>query len=162
MADDEYSKNLELSSSLEDYLEAICAISEKQHVARSRDIVERLNVNSSSVTAAVKSLSSQGLVNYEPYGLITLTDLGESTARRIIERHEILRSFFEDILGVNRDEADEAACRIEHVVSREILSRMALLAEFMTLDSGSEPGMGLDAFREFCGEDLPGGKASRQ
>ena len=62
-----------LSSNMEDYLEAIYHISSKKQAARAKDISDRLKVNKSSVTGALRSLSEKGLVNYAPYDLITLT-----------------------------------------------------------------------------------------
>ena len=65
-----------LSASLEDYLEAIFHVVEAKQASRAKDIADRLNVNSSSVTSALHALKERGLVNYEPYDLVTLTPEG--------------------------------------------------------------------------------------
>ena len=52
-----------LSSNMEDYLEAIFHISKEKQAARAKDIADRLMVNKSSVTGALRSLSEKGLVN---------------------------------------------------------------------------------------------------
>ena len=69
-----------LSSNMEDYLEAIYHISSEKQAARAKDISDRLKVNKSSVTGALRSLSEKGLVNYAPYDIITLTAVGEQVA----------------------------------------------------------------------------------
>ncbi|WP_051553799.1 metal-dependent transcriptional regulator [Desulfobulbus elongatus] len=113
-----------LSSSLEDYLETIYLIVREQGTARSKDVIRRLSVSAASVTEALRALDSRGLVNYVPYSLITLTPAGEARAREILHRHETLRDFFVEVLGVDPRTADIGACRIEHVISDEILDSM--------------------------------------
>lgn len=125
------STSLELSSSLEDYLEAIFHVVAEKHVARSRDIAERLGVNKSSVTGALHSLAEKGLVNYEPYEAITLTGGGKALATDIVRRHEVLRDFLVKVLSVDVVGADQAACRMEHAVPSPVLERLIQFVEFI-------------------------------
>ncbi len=120
-----------LSESLEDYLEAIFHLVAKNGVARARDIAERLKVNRSSVTGALQALAKKGLVDYEPYEVITLTRHGEAVAIEIVRRHEILQDFLENFLSIDAVEADEAACRLEHAISPRILERLTEFLEFI-------------------------------
>ena len=60
----------ELSSTLENYLEAIFRIEKKKRAARVRDISQHVGVSKSTVSAALKSLASKKLIEYEPYELI--------------------------------------------------------------------------------------------
>ena len=125
------SANEALTSSLEDYLEAIFLIVEKKGAARAKDISDRLRVNSSSVTGALHALSDRELVNYAPYDVITLTATGEEAAREVVRRHEALRDFFVKVLAVSGKEAEEAACKIEHGISRTILERFIRFVEYV-------------------------------
>jgi DtxR family Mn-dependent transcriptional regulator len=120
-----------LSASMEDYLEAIFLLIEEKTVARSKDISRRLKVNRSSVTGALRALAQRGLVNYEPYGFATLTHEGTEAAKRVVRRHEALRDFFINVLAIGGAEADEAACRMEHGISRHIVDRLVSFAEFV-------------------------------
>jgi len=120
-----------LSASQEDYLEAIYGIVQDKRVARSRDIAERLGVHKSTVTGALRALSERGLVHYEPYGHVTLTDRGRETARAVVRRHEVLRDFFTDILLAEAEDAETAACRLEHGIPPAILEKLVDLASFM-------------------------------
>ncbi len=121
-----------LSASLEDYLEAIYNLSIAETVARSKDIAELLRVSRASVTSALRALAEKELVNYKPYGTITLTDKGRKLAARVAGRHEILRQFFNDVLGVAPETAHAAACRAEHTLGPEITSRLMSFVDFVT------------------------------
>lgn len=130
----------ELSASLENYLEAIYHVEEEKKAARAKDIAERMEVRGSSVTGALKALGEKGLVNYAPYDLITLTRRGREVAEDVVKRHEGIRDFFVKILAVDKDSADEVACRMEHSISPDILDRLAKFVEFIEdcPDGGSE------------------------
>ena len=116
--------NDKLSHSLEDYLETIYLIVREQGSVRSRDIAQRIGVTPASVTEALRALDSRGLIHYVPYTRITLTQSGEERAREVLHRHETLRDFFIEVLNVAPQIADSSACRIEHVISDEILDSM--------------------------------------
>ena len=122
---------IELSASQEDYLEAIYLIAQEKHAARAKDIAQALKVRASSVTSALRTLSALGLVNYTPYDLITLTSEGDGLARDIVARHQALNKFLITVLGVEPAEADKAACRLEHAVSKPILERFIKYAEYV-------------------------------
>ncbi|MHC5053556.1 MAG: metal-dependent transcriptional regulator [Planctomycetota bacterium] len=120
-----------LTPAMEDYLEAILALSAEGGVARARDIASAMKVSRPSVTGALRHLAEHGLVNYRPYELITLTPEGAEAARRVSRRHEVLSRFFREALGVKRETAETDACRIEHGLSRETVDRLVALMEFL-------------------------------
>ena len=95
-----------ISASLEDYLEAIYKIREVQDSVRPIEISRRLGVGRASVSEALRSLSNRGLVNYENYGVLTLTEKGEKVAQEVIFKHNILYDFFANILELDELEAD--------------------------------------------------------
>lgn len=117
-------KQKKLSASLEDYLEAIYLIIREQGMARSREIMKHLGVSGPSVTEALQLLSNKGMIYYQPYESVTLTPLGENIARDVLHRHETLRDFFIEVLGIDTETADKGACRMEHVASANIIERM--------------------------------------
>ncbi len=123
--------SLQLSSSLEDYLEAIFQIVREKQAARAKDIADRLSVGRSSVTGALKALAERELVNYAPYDIITLTDKGRTVAEEIVRKHEVLRDFFVKVLSIEEGEADAAACKLEHAISETVLERFIEFVEFV-------------------------------
>ncbi|MCK5737469.1 MAG: metal-dependent transcriptional regulator [Spirochaetaceae bacterium] len=138
-----------LTEALEDYLEAIYDIIDDKGGVRVKGISERLNVKNSSVTAALKSLRDSGFVNYEPYGVISLTEPGFIEARRLSETHQVFRRFFVNILGVDKDAANETACRMEHTMSPDVMARLLQFMKFISTDSNIETNW-KDAFIRFC------------
>jgi DtxR family Mn-dependent transcriptional regulator len=121
----------EQSASMEDYLEAIANLGEGRKVVRVKQISEMLGVKMPSVTSALKKLSERELVEHERYGHIELTPEGDKVARDVIYRHEALARFFAQALGINRETAEEDACKIEHVISPLSMERLAKFVEFI-------------------------------
>lgn len=120
-----------LSESLEDYLEAIFCIIDERKVARPKDIIARMNVSGASVTGALRLLAERKLIYYAPHDLISFTEEGARIAGEIYRRHLNLRSFLIDVLLVEPHQANETACKMEHVLPDAIISRMVRLAAFM-------------------------------
>lgn len=119
----------QLSENIEDYLETILELQEKKTVARSKDIAEKLDIKRGSVTGMLKKLSQKQLINYEPYGYVTLTQAGEKVARKITQRHIFLKDFFHRVLQVDEQTADRTACQMEHAMNKETFAK---LKKFLT------------------------------
>ena len=120
-----------LSASLEDYLEAILNIISEKGGVRAKDIARYLHVQAGSVTTALQALAKSKHINYQPYEVITLTQKGLKEAKQILRKHEILRDYFVEILGAEKEEAEDTACKIEHVIPDELLERLISFAEFV-------------------------------
>lgn len=138
-----------LSANMEDYLEAIFHISAEKQAARAKDIADRVQVNKSSVTGALRSLSEKGLVNYAPYDIITLTTKGKVLATEIVRRHAALKEFFVKILLIDKIEAEETACKVEHAISKTIIDRLINFVEFMEICPRGGKAW-LKGFRRHC------------
>ncbi len=119
----------ELTSNMEDYLEVILNLQEERKVARVKDVAQRLKVKMPSVTGAMKGLAEKGLVNYERYSYLTLTEAGEKIAREIGERHKTFYSFLNNVLELDPQTAELDACRLEHATSRKTFERLKAFTE---------------------------------
>lgn len=122
---------MRLSESLGDYLEAIYNEISKKNEAKVTDISNILNVKKASVTGALNNLKAKGLINYEPYSSITLTAKGKEEAEKIIEKHNVMSDFFENVLNLSREESVENACKMEHIMSEEMFFRMMKFSIFI-------------------------------
>jgi DtxR family transcriptional regulator, Mn-dependent transcriptional regulator len=141
-----------ISAALEDYLEAILALSKDTGEARVRDISGRLSVHKSTVTAALKTLSERELVDHEPYGAVSLTPAGHCIAARIARSHAVVKAFLKDVLLVDADTAETNACRMEHVMDKVVLERLVAFADFMGSCSESNVNC-LKRFSDHLGMD---------
>lgn len=141
-----------LSASLEDYLEVIYHLQKTHQVARAKDIAEQMRVQRASVTGALKTLASRGLINYSPYKVVTMTEQGERAAKDIIRRHQTLKEFFIIALQLEPQRADTNACRIEHAIGKAAIERLVQLLDFIKHcpRAGSD---WLQAFADFCRSD---------
>lgn len=129
----------EYTASIEDYLEAIALLSEDKHAARVSEISRALQVTMPSVSAALKKLSEEGLVEHERYGYVRLTNEGKRIADDVWWRHETLRRFLVEVLDVVAETADEDACRMEHSLSPDSLERLAKFLDFTLSCPRGEP-----------------------
>lgn len=123
-----------LSVSLEDYIEEIYNQVLKNGQAKVTAIAGTLKVKKASVTGALNILSEKKLINYAPYSPITLTPEGEKIAKDILTKHENLSEFFMEVLGIEREEALETACKMEHIVSNKLFENMVKLTEYVKSD----------------------------
>ncbi|HCM25889.1 MAG TPA: Fur family transcriptional regulator [Treponema sp.] len=116
-----------MTQSLEDYLEAVSFLADSGAV-RVTDIASRLGVSKPSVLVALRSLEERGLLEHERYRGVVLTEIGAVEAAAIRDRHEFLTAFLRDVVGVSQEIAEKDACRMEHVLSEETMSRMRVIA----------------------------------
>ena len=126
-----------ISASMQNYLEEILNISRRQETVRVTDIAERLNLTKPSVAQALKQLRRQGFIRQSPYGPVELTEKGQRCALIVRQRHEILKSFLVEVLGLQDQVAERDACLMEHAVSSETIERLVnflLEGEYCTTD----------------------------
>ena len=118
---------MKIYQSAEDYLEAILTLREKHGMVRSIDVANDLGVSKPSVSIAMKNLRTEGLIDVDANGYITLLEGGLAIAEKIYERHTVLTDWLIH-LGVSPEVADKDACKIEHVISNE--SFLAIKKQF--------------------------------
>ena len=138
----------ELSATLEDYLAVVLTFQREKRFARVSDIAASLSVGKSAVTAALQSLSSRGLVNYQPYEPATLTREGERRAREILLRHRIILDFLRNVLAIQPERAEAIACKMEHVMNAAALEKLVCFVAFMSSRS-SQGKSWLKEFQQF-------------
>jgi DtxR family Mn-dependent transcriptional regulator len=120
-----------LSGNLEDYLETILVLQNQNAVARVKDIAAKLGVVSGTVTASLRTLADRKLIHYKPYSFITLTKEGESIAREILRRHNIVKNFLQGVLLLDEGRAEENACRMEHSMDAVAIDRLVQFIEYI-------------------------------
>jgi Mn-dependent DtxR family transcriptional regulator len=114
---------------VEDYIEVVYELILEKGYARIIDIGAHLHVSSPTATKMVQRMAEEGLVVYERYRGIALTDAGTELAKRLRERHGILTSFLR-LLGVDEATAHKATEGIEHHLDAQTLARVADLVAY--------------------------------
>lgn len=109
--------------SMEDYLETILFLQQKNGFVRSIDVATELGFTKASVSVAMKNLREKELITMAENGYITLTESGLSKAEIVLERHTLLSEWLIH-LGVSEQVAKEDACRIEHDISKETFNAL--------------------------------------
>jgi DtxR family Mn-dependent transcriptional regulator len=107
------------SEQLEEYLESILDIEEKEGIAKTSAIAKCMKVAPASVTEALQTLADKGFVHYEPYKGASLTGQGREMARKVKRRHRLLEVFLSDVLHINGENVHDEACKMEHTLSDE-------------------------------------------
>ncbi|KJS31890.1 MAG: DtxR family iron (metal) dependent repressor [Desulfatitalea sp. BRH_c12] len=123
--------NKPLTSTMEDYLEAIYDLNKDKKVIRVKDIAKRLDVKMPTVTSMLRTLNERGLVNYEKYEYVELTNIGADVGREMRRRHQVLFQFLTDILKIEHNIADEEACKMEHTLSFATLENLTDFMHFI-------------------------------
>lgn len=109
---------MDLHESGEMYLETILILKNQNEYVRSIDIAHTMDLSKPSVSRAIKLLKESQLIVVDDKGYIDFTDEGRRIAEKVYGRHQILTEFLVSI-GVSAKQAEEDACRIEHIISDE-------------------------------------------
>lgn len=123
-----------LTSGLEDYIEAIYIAYLNNESLKGAELARKMQISRASVSEALSKLVSKELILYTSYESITLTAKGISEAKNVYEKHHVLKDFFEVVLDIHSNEASENACKIEHIISHNILKKMTKLTKILKTD----------------------------
>jgi len=119
------SRTESLTAPVEDYLKVIYGIEWEGNAAATSDIAQRLGIAPASVSGMVRRLAKQGLLAYERYRGVRLTDAGRTAALGTIRRHRVIEAYLVKALGFDWDRVHEEAERLEHAASDALIDRMA-------------------------------------
>ena len=117
---------LSRSTAVEDYLEQILDLINTKGYARVADIAQGLKISQASVTNMVQRLDAEGLLKYEKYRGLVLTTAGETLARNIMRRHQLLSDFLR-MLGINEEVIYHDVEGMEHHISPQTLRAIEAL-----------------------------------
>ncbi len=122
-----------LSTSLEDYLEAMVMLGGDTMAVRAVDVANKLGVSKTSVSKAVAALKEKGYVNQPYYGSITLTPDGITYGNKVLDRHRALTTFLEKAIGLDPKTAEQEACMMEHAISDESFEKWLVFIKSLDL-----------------------------
>lgn len=114
-----------ISKSLEEYLKTMYILNKQNGKIRVTDIAVKMNCTKASVNKAVHIIKENGLINYETYGTIEITENGEKMAKKIIEAYDIVYLFFKDVLNLDEENAENEAQKMKSVLNDETINELA-------------------------------------
>jgi DtxR family transcriptional regulator, Mn-dependent transcriptional regulator len=114
------------TEAVEDYAKAIYALARRSDgPVTTTALATRLGVSPGSVTAMLKRLDEMGLVRYEPYHGVSLTQAGEKVALEVMRHHRLLEAFLAEALEMPWDRVHDEAEVLEHYISEDLEERIA-------------------------------------
>lgn len=109
------------NESSEMYLKTILLIEMNEGHAHVKEIADLLQVSKASVTKAINSLKKKDYILQDNYGPVFLTESGRELANKILYKHKVLSKYLELDLDLSAEEAEDNACRMEHIISDDML-----------------------------------------
>lgn len=113
-----------ITSSLEEYLKTMYVLKKQGQDIKVTTIANKMNCTKPSVNKAIRNLKSNGLVNYEVYGDIELTQKGEQLAKKVLEAYDIVNAFLTEILEVPKEEAEQEAEKLKSTMGDVTLNKL--------------------------------------
>ena len=114
-----------ISKSLEEYIKKMYILKKQSGNIRVTDIANKMNCTKPSVNKAIYNLKDNGLLNYESYGTIELTEEGENLAKKILEAYDIIYVFLKDVLNLDAEKAKEEAEKIKLTMTDDTINKLA-------------------------------------
>ncbi|MDG1760748.1 MAG: metal-dependent transcriptional regulator [Flavobacteriaceae bacterium] len=129
-----------LTHSEENYLKTIFHLSlETDKEITTNSIASKINSKPSSVTEMLKKMGDKSLVSYQKYKGVSLTELGQKTALKIIRKHRLWEVFLFDKLNFSWDEVHEIAEQLEHVHSDKLTQELDRFLDYPQHDPHGDP-----------------------
>lgn len=113
----------EVSPTIEEYLEAIYKLQERNGSAKTTELAKQLKVALGTITNTIESMEKQNLIVHQPYKGVKLTAKGRKIALDVVRRHRLSERLLVDILRMEWSKAHDAACKLEHAFADKELSR---------------------------------------
>ncbi|MFT4296052.1 MAG: metal-dependent transcriptional regulator [Micropruina sp.] len=130
----------QLTPIAQDYLKVIWSATEwGDPPITTKGLATRLGTTQANVSDTVKRLAAQGLVTYESYRPVRLTERGERLAVAMVRRHRLIEAFLVGVLGYRWDEVHDEAEALEHAASETLIDRIDALLGHPVADPHGDP-----------------------
>jgi len=137
---------------VEEYIEAIFDIAGEEGNAKTQEVAKRLENAPASVTEVFQNMAEKGLVQYERYKGVSLTEEGLKVARKLKRKHRLLEVFLTELLHINCEKVHAEACKMEHSISDEVGDAICHRLNAPSRCPGGKPIYPCDKEIETCNE----------
>lgn len=112
-----------VSANREKYLWEIYANLNEEGYTRVSQLAKSLQVSVPSASKMAKKLNEENLIQFQRYGIITLTEKGNEISKRLIQKHRILVHFFK-VIGIEQEKIENEAKNVETYISSEVVEKL--------------------------------------
>lgn len=129
-----------MSVSIENYLKAVYQIGEDDNKkVTSSNLARKLSITNAAITEMSRNLSKKGLIVYQKYKEIHLTEKGRQWALSVIRRHRLWELFLNKVLKMPWDEVHEEAEKLEHQTSENLIDKLDAFLGYPEFDPHGDP-----------------------
>ena len=130
---------MKLSTSEENYIKAVYHLQALHQQVSSSLLAEAVQTKAASVTDMLKKLQAKKIVDYKRYKNFTLTETGNRLALEIIRKHRLWEFFLVNKLGFQWDQVHDIAEELEHISSKELVTKLDNYLEYPSFDPHGDP-----------------------
>ena len=123
----------------EDFLKAMYGLATSGEPVTTGGLAHRLGVSSPSVSAMIRRLEGEQLVERPEGAELRLTALGERAALRVVRRHRLLETFLAHALDLPWDAVHAEAELLEHALSDRLEECIDIALGRPTRDPHGDP-----------------------
>jgi len=108
-----------ITHSLAHHLMAIHTLIKECGYARATDIAKYLSVSRANVSVTLEKLKEKNYVKEDDNRHLFLSSPGKNIVYDVFSKRKVIKSFFHQVLDLDINEAEENACKIEHLISNK-------------------------------------------
>ncbi len=123
----------------ENYLKALLNLANDKGEVSVSELSDHLHIKKPTVTSMMKKLDSKGLVEYESYKPLKLSEKGKKEAALVIRKHRLTEMFLVEKMNFGWEEVHQIAEQIEHLNSPGFFERMDEILGYPKFDPHGSP-----------------------
>jgi len=120
-------------------LKAVYSLQQHSERVSTNALAEHLGVKAPSVTDMARRMVETGMIDYQKYYGVRLTQQGEITALAVIRRHRLIELYLLRELGYPLHEVHAEAERLEHAVSEQFINAVDRKLGYPEIDPHGDP-----------------------
>lgn len=133
-----------LTTGMKQYIKQIYILSDGTELIPPTLVANALGIGASSVSRMTRKLALHGVIKYEHYGKLYLTEEGKQLGRALVRQHEVLKQFLE-IIGIEEPHLTKELEEIEFNISNNVIDRLNMMNQYFSQDQGH-----IKSFYQFC------------
>lgn len=127
------------SSIEENYLKALYNLSDEKGEVSTLALSQSLDIKMPTVNSMMKKFLKKGLVYYQSYKPLKLTEKGKKEAALILRKHRLTEMYLVEKMGFSWEDVHEVAEQIEHIHSEKFFNKMDELLDYPKFDPHGSP-----------------------